>query len=205
MIPRAKKNLHACEYHLNNLINSKNFEELEINFAAFVSSARSVTFVLQKEFKNNNNFLPWYGNPDSPESSKENTKINEMQTDELCRFFVLLRNSIEKEGINGLNCSTTIKSFNSSSDLPDRPTGSSISISGQGIYYLINEGTPKEDLVPAKAKVGAEINTSIFINNPPHLHLGKKIENPNLIELSKLYFEYLKNLVEEWTGIINNN
>ena len=50
MVPQAKKNLHACEYHLKNMSKSENIEELEINFAAFVNSARNVTFVLQKQF-----------------------------------------------------------------------------------------------------------------------------------------------------------
>jgi len=43
MIPKAKKNLHACQYHLEKLLNSKHFEELEINFGAFVVFAITIT------------------------------------------------------------------------------------------------------------------------------------------------------------------
>ena len=60
MIPKARKNLHECLYHLANMRNSKNSEEFEINFAAFVNSARNVTFVLQKEFSKDDVFIKWY-------------------------------------------------------------------------------------------------------------------------------------------------
>jgi len=61
MIPKAKKNLHACKQHLENLFKSKNFEEVEINFENFVNSGRNVTFVLQKEFNTDPRFIKWYG------------------------------------------------------------------------------------------------------------------------------------------------
>lgn len=157
MIPRAKKNLHECEYHLNNLLSSKHFEEVEINFAAFINSARNSTFVLQKEFKKYSSFIEWYGDPDNSENAEKGTKIFEMNNDELCRFFKNLRNQIDKEGINGLNCSTTINSFNSSEDLIERPA----------------------------------------------IHLGKKIKKPDIVSLSKLYYSYLKKIIDEWTGLFN--
>lgn len=77
MIPKARKNLHECIYHLNHIKNSKNSVEFEINFAAFVNSARNVTFVLQKEFNKDNDFKTWYVE-----------KQNEMKQDELCKFFM---------------------------------------------------------------------------------------------------------------------
>lgn len=190
MIPKAKKNLHECEYHLKNMITSRNVEELEINFAAFVNSARNVTFVLQKEFNGKIRFEIWY-----------KFKIDQMAKDELCYFFRNLRNEIIKEGINRIQASTHIKKFDSSKDMVDRPDDSSLVITGKGIFYLIKKGTPQEDLIPAKTK--AEMMTQVFIENSPKTHLGKEIPNNNIIEISKLYYKYLKNIVEEWTGIIN--
>ena len=102
MIPRAKKNLHECEYHLNKMLSISHVEELEINFAAFVNSARNVTFVLQKEFNKDSYFIERY-----------EVKQNEMSQDKLCKFFYELRSSIIKEGINKLEFSTQINQFNS--------------------------------------------------------------------------------------------
>ncbi len=52
------------------------------------------------------------------------------------QIFQNLRNTIEKEGINGLDCSTTINSLNTATDMLNQPTGSSISITGSGLYFL---------------------------------------------------------------------
>ena len=190
MIPKAKKNLHECKYHLNNMLKSENIEELEINFAAFVNSGRNVTFVLQKEFTSDDNFNKWY-----------KTKQDEMGSDELCKFFKELRNLIIKEGINNIECNTRISKLNTSEDMVDRPKNSGIAITGKGIFYLINKGTPQEDLIPAKTK--AQMMTTVFIKDAPKTYLGKTILNNSIIEISKIYYEYLKILVEEWTGIVN--
>lgn len=203
MIPKAKKNLHACEYHLKNLSQSKHFEEVEINFAAFVNSARSTTFVLQKEFKKKPQFISWYGDPDNPGEVCEGTKLYEMKNDDLCKFFLKIRNQIVKEGINDLQCLFKIGKCNSTIDFPDKPRGSSLLIGNEGIYYYVNQGTAKEDNIPAISKT-AEVVSKIFIKNAPVLHNGQTIDSPDLITISELYYQYLKNLVEEWTGIINN-
>lgn len=207
MIPRAKKNLHECEYHFNKMLSSRCLEEFEINFAAFVNSARNVTFVLQAEFKNHSEykekFLQWYGNPDS-ESPIQGTKLYEMRNDDLLSFFKGLRDQIVKEGINGFACTTFIRTFNSPRDLISPPPKPIVEIGPRGIYYLVNKGTAQEDLIPAITR--AELTTSISIPNPPRRHLGQTIpENlKDVINLSKKYYQYLKNLVEEWTGILNN-
>lgn len=190
MVPKAKKNLHECEYHLNRMIDSQNTEELEINFAAFVNSSRNVTFVLQKEFNSEAAFDNWY-----------KSKQEEMRSDELCKFFSTLRNKIIKEGINKIEGNTKISRFDSSNDMIDRPKNSSLVITGKGIFYLINKGTSKEDLIPAETTARAV--TTIFIKDAPHNHLGKIIQNNNIIELSKIYYSYLKNIVEEWTDQMN--
>lgn len=218
MIPKAKKNLHECAYHLENLLNSKNFEEAEINFAAFVNSARNTTFVLQKEFKKNSEFIKWYGDSKKekilcktcgekqkiPVKAKEGTKQYEMKHDELCHFFHKLRSQIVHEGINKLNCSLYIKSMNTKTDYPDRPEDTSMEITNRGVFYRIHRETAKEDLIPAQSNT-ARIATYITISNCPTQHLGKKINHPNLFTITQLYYNYLKSLIEEWTGIINKS
>ncbi len=192
MVPLAKKNIHESEYHLQKMRRSQNVEELEINFAAFVNSSRNITFVLKKEFTQNSTFNKWYQN-----------KENEMKNDELCIFFKNLRNEIIKEGINRIICSTLISSLNSKTDMVNRPPNSGLQMSGKGIYYLVNKGTSKEDLIPAKTK--GQIVTKVAIQSAPKKHLNKIISNNNIIQISEIYLNYLRIIVEEWTGIINKS
>lgn len=191
MIPKAKKNLHECEYHLNNMLHSKHVEELEINLAAFVNSARNVTFVLQKEFKQNPVFNKWY-----------EKKQEEMKQDPLCKFFHKLRNSVIKEGINNLSCSTHIQSLNYPADMRDKPAPDcDIAINEKGLFWLVNKGLPQEDLIPAFSK--GSIITHVFIKDAPTHHMGKEIKENNIINISKIYYDYLRNIVEAFTGIMN--
>jgi len=190
MIPKAKKNLHECKEHLQRMINSKGVEDLEINFAAFVNSARNVTFVLQKEFVDDPNFVKWY-----------KAKRIEMNSDPLCNFFHALRNKIIKEGINDLNFNTHIKSLNTATDMIDKPPNADILIGSRGISYLVDKGTPQEDIIPASSR--GQISTEVFIENAPTHHLGREIKENNVLNISKIYYGYLKKIVEELTGIIN--
>lgn len=200
LIPRAKKNLHQCDYHLNLMKQSHNIEEFEINFAAFVTSARSVTFVLQKEFSKNGDFIKWYGDKDNP---KRGTKIYEMREDPLCNFFHNLRNSIEKEGIFGIKgLSTQIESFNSTTDILNKPDGmQGLAISPNGIFIRVYPDTPKADLIPAVTK--AKISTVFILEGIPNVHLGKNLGKSNVFEKCQMYYEYLKKLTEECTAILN--
>jgi len=55
------------------------------NLRAFVESARSITWIMQKEFSHNINFTAWY-----------REKQEEMKKDELMKFFLELRNASVK-------------------------------------------------------------------------------------------------------------
>lgn len=191
MVPRAKKTLHECAYHLKNMSTSKNLEEFEICFAAFVNSSRNVTFVLQKEFNHNAKFRSWY-----------KTKEEEMRKDPLCKFFHDLRNKIVKEGINDLQTSLTINSFNTSNDILDKPENNpDMIINNKGVYWHVHKSTGKEDYIPATTK--GSMTTVVTINNFPPEHLGQDISNLNLLRISQIYYDYLRNLVEELTAEIN--
>ena len=217
IIPKAKKNLHQCEYHLKLMNNSHSIEELEINFAAFVISARSVTFVLQKEFSKNKKFIEWYGELAKEEIicehcgktkkvSKEpikRTKQYEMKNDSLCKFFLEQRNKIEKEGISGIEAvNAKVTSFNSSTDIVDKPEGVNNTLIGaNGISFSIYSNTPKADIIPANTT--AKLSIVFILKDTPDTHLGENIVGKNFFEISNLYYEYLKSSVEEFTGIIN--
>lgn len=181
--------------------NSRNIEELEINFAAFVVFARSVTSILQKEFSKNKKFIDWYGDIENP---KQGTKRYEMKKDPLCKFFYDLRSNILKEGISGVQAvNTQIGSFNSSTDIVEKPEGvDSTMIRADGIFFSVYSNTPKADIVPANTT--ARMSTVFILKDTPDKHLGKRITDKNFFEISKLYYEYLKSIVEEFTGIVNS-
>jgi len=179
---------------------SHNLEEIEINFASFVTSARSVTFVLQKEFSENADFVKWYGNKDNPEKE---TKRYEMINDPLCKFFLNLRNSIEKEGVSGIKgLSMQMQSFNSSTDILNKPEGmQGLVIGSNGIFIRTYPDSPKADLIPVITK--ATISTVFMLENVPSTHLGKSLGKSNFFEICQMYYDYLKELVEECTAIVN--
>ena len=161
---------------------AKNAEEFEIGYAAFVMSARTVTFALQKEFSGNKDFESWY-----------QEKRNMLSKNKIAKFFVDQRNSIEKEGINALEFSLDIHDLELTGNEPDQPTNSDIEILPKGIFYLVGKGTPKEDLLPAK--INGRITISIFFR------IDKKVLN--VLKVSEAYYHTLKEIVEEWTGILN--
>lgn len=172
------------------MVVSQNVEEFEINFAAFINSARNVTFVLQKEFRGDEQFEVWYSK-----------KKLEMRRDELCSYFYKLRSLIVKEGINGIQFVTEIQSLNTSTDFKEAPPNSDIIITARGIFHLVHKGTGQEDWVTAKTT--ASFRTGMTLANAPATHLGVGIRDKDITEISALYFEYLKNLVEEFTAIKN--
>jgi len=83
----AKEKLEEALYFLlhmrRNYIDRKRFI---YNMNAFLNSARSVTWVLQKEFADNPNFEAWYSK-----------KQKEMEEDKLMKYFVDMRNVSVKE------------------------------------------------------------------------------------------------------------
>ncbi len=185
MIPKAKQNLHECSYHLEGMKRATNIEIFEICFAAFVNSARNVTFVLQKEYAHNDKFVLWY-----------KAKQEKLKNDIICKYFVDLRNKINKEGINELNFVTTIHTINTANDLIDRPVNSKVIIKSRGLYYLIKEKSPEEDMIPAAHK--GFVQTEIKFNKLPDC-----IKDKNVFDLSISYYEILKSIIDGWTGLLN--
>jgi hypothetical protein len=86
----AKDKLEEASYFLSQMRRSYvDVKEFIFNMNAFLSSARSVTLVLQKEFEHNPDFEAWYSK-----------KQKEMKEDKIMDFFVKNRDvSIHEEGM----------------------------------------------------------------------------------------------------------
>ena len=128
-----------------------------------------------------------------------------MKHDPLCKYFKNLRNDILKKGISGIEAvSTEIETFDSSKDIPKKPKGvDDIVIGKRGIFFSVHSKTPKADIIPADTN--AKMSTVFILKDVPDTHLGNNITDKNFFEVSKLYYEYLKSLVEECTGIVNKS
>jgi hypothetical protein len=169
------KRLTDTETLLNQAINSVNSPGIfRANFNAFLASARSVTNVMQHEFKNKKGFQQWYLN--KQKLMRENGNLT---------LFKHLRNESLKE----------------------RPLVNEIKIT-TNVNATFQAG--QEALIPAfrldnNANVEFDNNKPIMINGKPsdiiaitqHSYFFRQRPNDDAIELSKLYFKELADIVEE--------
>ncbi len=89
--PTILKFMETC-YFRDLLVNNLNNELLtSFHLSAFLSAARSVTFVLQKESTHKEGFKEWY-----------QSKQDVLKEDEIMTLLVQLRNESEKEGLETL-------------------------------------------------------------------------------------------------------
>ncbi len=143
--------------------------QFQTTFNAFVRSARSVTFALQKDGSKIDGFLPWYSK-----------MREEMRADELLRFFHDARTGIDKKG----------KQFLEIHD-PDAEIESGYSTTKRVLRGTIYESGPhgmieRPDILP---------QPKITVRNTPRIHNGAEIEDPNPISLCELVLDYLEELV----------
>jgi hypothetical protein len=183
MLENADRKLKEMYQFLEQMKSSNNVDDFERYFAAFISAGRSVTFSLQLDLRNIDGFSEWYS-----------VKQQEMKEDELLKFFKDLRNSDIHTGKPNTSSSIFIKGPVDSKKWENRPRGSSIKVTGRGVYYVKNPDTPFEEVIPAQFP--NKTIHKIGFKNPPTRHNGKII-NQNPVSLCKLYIDYLNELVKE--------
>lgn len=100
---KAVGKLDEAKYFLEQMkLSIKDRRVFKYNLSAFLSSARSVTFILQKEYARNSKFKEWYGK-----------KQIEMRKDELLNFFVRKRNYVVKKGPLETRAEVSVKVYES--------------------------------------------------------------------------------------------
>lgn len=157
--------------------NVEDRQKFKYNFSAFVSAARSITFLLQKEVSKNQGFDEWYCK-----------KQMQMEQDELFKFFKKKRNYILKEGL--INPRAEI-----SMTIPYSAAGSysveAIVRNAGGIItdYEYSESPAKPKPV-SKPKVVEETAYKWFFADWPE-------PNEDVITLCEKYLDELKLIVEE--------
>jgi len=181
----SKRKLQECHTHLELASKSKDSLEFETHLYSFITTARSITWVIQKELAKEPGFASWW-----------EEKQLFMENDELCKFFVELRNKIEKEGAAPIIAQTEIKRIDTRQlmNKPENTTG--IVITGKGIFWVVNGKSPKEMLVPIHDKTISAV-TKLAFPNFPKKHKGKILQRLSSISLCELYYKFLSDLVVE--------
>jgi len=167
--------LQQTEILLNQTLQNLNMPAVfRANLNAFVSSARSITFIMQKEFSSNPRFTEWYKG-----------KQEEMIKDPIFALFKKLRNESLKERpvANRIKFTTEV---NATFGANQEATIPFLNVSKDG-NIIINNNEP------------------IIINGKPssitphtqYSYFFDELPNQDAVELSKLYFNKLKDLVKD--------
>ena len=183
---RVKKALEEAEYFYVRMQETENIpEEFRHNLNAFLSRARSVTWVLKKDYSKNSRFKEWYVE-----------KQRQMQCDELMNFFVKARNvSLKQEPIRPAT-SAYIRRI----EIRNVPKGRGFAITREGepVWIEKNEETGEEKRVHAR-EFDSEVARLYFFDKPKP---PSGFESLHVIDLCKLYLGALRDLVEEATRVL---
>ena len=171
-------------------VRSTSPDRRRVGFANVAILGRSITFILQNLRRVNSNFDSWY----SP-------YVEQMRGDELCRFFLQLRNEIEKEGRDGIAVTVQVNNISRERFIamhppPENWRSAFIGDHNGGAGYVIDnrDGTETKiyvELSPDVAVASLEFTTS------PETHLGAELRDKSLSELCRLYVSYLRRLVND--------
>jgi hypothetical protein len=176
LFPNSSSKLEDSTTNLERMKSAKDSVEFKAAFTSFLSSARAITYALQKEGAHIEGFEDWC------------TPFRvEMQSDPLLRFIHEARIADFHRGIHELKFSTHIKSMRITTVGPE-----TVVIGAEGPFRIINKGTPKEKRIPMKE---GNYIISISIKNPPTQHLGKTINDTSPIAICELALQYFESLI----------
>lgn len=175
----TKKKLQEAKYFLKRMLETHSIPfEFECNLQAFISSAHSVTFVMQTEYSKKPDFQKWY-----------QEKQEEMKADEMLRFFHEARTTtIHLKPLN-VGSIAHIKSIY----LKSVPKGWGFAITGKGEPVWI---TPSGERVHA-FEFDNQVERIYLFDNPPKNFLGSNLRDFSVVTLCRLYLGYLSQLVKE--------
>lgn len=177
----TEKKLQEAKYFLRRMLETYSAPfEFECNLQAFISSARSVTWVMQKEYSKKPEFEEWYGK-----------KQEEMQADEMLRFFREARTTTTHRKPLDVGTVAHIKQIY----LNSIPRGWGFAITGKGEPVWI---TPKGEQIHA-FEFDTQVKRAYLFDNPPTVFLGSKLSDISVVTLCRLYLAYLSDLVKELT------
>jgi hypothetical protein len=189
LLPETSAKIERCRILLTAL---EEMEKQPVKFDAFldafVDCARSITWVLQTEFRHKGLALEkWYAKEVIEMARPENN---------LLRFFTEMRNFTTKQGTSDVGTGTHIRRI----FVKQVPAGWSFVITGKGEPVWIKDmGTDKELKIHA-SEYDSEIAMKHFVTRPepPHplLFHGQDFSQADALSLCKLYFGHIEDLVD---------
>lgn len=180
---KAEERYEEAEYFLEQMRkNSLGGKVFIYNLDAFLNAARSITFVLKKEFSTNPKFSAWYA-----------TKEEEMRKDDLMKFFVEMRNVSVKEYSPKTQTVTTL-------DVTE-----TISISESVSITLVHPDGTKEEFgtkPSAMAQAGPPISNPVATIHCDYFFV-QKTDN-DVVTLCEMYLEKLSLLVMQAKKLLSS-
>jgi len=175
----TQRKLEEAKYFFKRMLETYQIPfEFECNLQAFISSARSVTFVMQAEYSKKAHFDEWY-----------EKKVEEMQTDELLDFFKQARTkSIHEESLTPGTIAHIKHIY-----IKSIPQGWGFAISGKGEPVWIS---PKGERVHA-FRFDSQVERVYLFDNPPKSFKGTELKDFSAVALCNIYLVYLSDLVKE--------
>lgn len=194
VLANANQQLNFIQDAIEDLEKNKTDQRIRKRaWANIVIFGRSVTFVLQnlRSKVGEQEFNKWY----EPIQEK-------MKTDELLCAFKNARNSLEKQG--AITTSTSMHIDYLDSNMMRRMMGTppknaksffiGDTFGGSGWFVEMPDGT--EEKVYVDIGENSNFSIQVFFSENPTYHNNKKIENPTIENCSRLYYRFLKNLVQ---------
>lgn len=150
---------------------------------------RAVTNILQGLRATEPDFDHWY-----------KRYVEEMESDELMRYFYKLRSQILKEGVLDVAVQAYVKRLTPAiiASLPRPPFARSFFIGdqlgGSGWEIKLPDGSTEKYYLELPSDIGT---VSLHFPNPPMHHLSREIGDNSLEKLSALYVDYLRRMILE--------
>lgn len=190
ILRRTQETLKCATLGLEDLINGPT-ERKFVGLRNLIVYGRAITNVLQNLRSIEVDFDKWY-----------KKYKDEMSSDPLMKYFYNLRSKILKEGILKTSTSMYIEKLQFPVDLqrfgPPPPNAKSFfigdNLGGSGWEVQLPDGSVEKYYVELPHDIGS---VSIHFPESPKIHLGQKIKDSSIEALSKMYIDYLRQVVEE--------
>ena len=189
ILRRAEQTLRTAEYGLEDLVKGPTDKKLA-GLRNLVVFGRAVTNVLQNLRSTEPGFDEWY------------TKYQEeLKSDPLMKYIYELRSRILKEGLLEVSTEVHIRRLVFPQDLqrfgrpPPNARGFFIgdNLGGSGWEVQLPDGSIEKYYVELPSDIGS---VSLHFPKPPKSHQGKGIRDSSIETLSRMYIDYLRQMVE---------
>jgi len=188
IIKSAEETFETAKQGLEELIKGPPERKLS-GLKNLIVFGRAITNILQNLRSTESDFDNWY------ERYKE-----EMRNDPLMKYFYELRSKILKEGLLETLTRTYIRKLRTPEDLaqfgppPPNARGFFIgdNLGGSGWEIQLPDGSIEKYYVELPSEIGS---VSLYFPDSPKYHLGQEINDTSILNLAKLYVDYLHQLV----------